>query len=140
MSQVRRILFVDDSEADVHLCELAASRSDIQYDIRYVPDAQSAIQWLTGTGIYQRRNVFPIPDAVVVDLRMPGADGLELLNWIRSRPELRDLPVIVHTHSQMIGDAVLSHVRGVTQYIIKDGECRRLMQYLQTLFGEETNR
>lgn len=141
MSQrVRTILFVDHSEADVQVCELAASRSNVRYDIRYVADAQNAMQWLMGTGIYQRRNIFPLPDAVVTDIRLQGEDGLELLNWIRRRPELRELPVIVHTHSQTIGDAVLSHVKGVTQYIIKDGECRRLMQCLEFLFANDAKR
>jgi CheY-like chemotaxis protein len=135
MKQVRRILFVDDSETDMQLCQLAASRADGQYDFRHVRDVHSAMQWLMGTGIYQRRNVFPIPDAVVLDLRMPGADGLELLHWIRNQPGLRSMPVIVHTHSETVDDAVLSEAMGVTQFIIKDGEGQRLLQFLERLFG-----
>lgn len=135
MRQVRTILFVDDSDTDVQLCQLAAARTDIQYDIRHLPDAHTAMQWLAGAGIYQRRNVFPIPDVIVTDLKMPGADGLELLHWIRNQPSLKNLPVIVHTHSETVDDAVFSELMGVTQYIIKDDKCRRLLQCLDRMFG-----
>lgn len=132
---VRVILCAEDDQTDAEICQLASARLGLNYDFRFVPDADCVKQWLQGQGAYTSRGAFPFPDAIVTDLKMPNSDGLELLRWIRNQSVYDNLPVIVHTSSRSLDDAVFSQVMGVTQYINKDAKCAGLLQYLQKLFG-----
>ena len=62
-----------------------------------VPSGEEAVRYLEGEGPFGDRKAHPIPDLVLLDLGLPGVDGLEVLAWIRKRPELRDLKVFIWT-------------------------------------------
>ena len=81
------------------LVRLAAERVDPELDVRLVADGLEAVEYLEGRGPYLDRGVHPFPQLVILDLIMPRMDGFGVLEWMRGRPETRDLPVVVLTSS-----------------------------------------
>lgn len=97
--QGHTILVVEDNEDHALLVKLAARRVDAPMDIRIATDGLDAVAYLGGTAPYDDRGVHPMPDLVILDLAMPNMDGFGVLEWIRGRPDLQELPVVVLTSS-----------------------------------------
>jgi CheY-like chemotaxis protein len=93
-------------------------------------DGDQAIEYLSGTGRYADRNLFPLPALVLLDLVIPGHSGHEVLQWIRSRPDLKHLPVIMLTHSFNTADAKTAYDLGVSSYLIKPSNVQHMQELL----------
>lgn len=89
------ILLVEDSAADANLLRLCLTAAKTSFRILVVGDADAALEHLLSRGR---------PDLVLLDLNLPGRDGREVLDTIRSDPSLRSIPVVVLTSSQAVGD------------------------------------
>jgi CheY-like chemotaxis protein len=96
----KAILLVEDSDDDVLFFARAVKLAEIGNQVVRVSTGEEAISYLTGQGIYADRAAFPVPFAVILDLRLPGGSGLDVLKWIRSQSHLKDLLVIVLTGSE----------------------------------------
>ena len=83
----RAILLVEDNEDDVFLMERALEGARIVNRLLIVEDGQEAIDYLSGEGKFANREEYPIPALVFLDLKLPVKKGLEVLAWIRGRPE-----------------------------------------------------
>jgi CheY-like chemotaxis protein len=99
--------------------------------VQFVGDGQQAMELLQGEGMYSDRTAYPVPDLMLMDLRMPRKDGLELLGWVRSQPQFEKLPVIVYSDSVKEGIAALCKKLGADHFVIKDLECGELMNVLR---------
>src|SRR5437763_1889408 len=95
MSELRVILLVEDLEDDILLVRRAFAAAKLQIPLQIVRDGEEAIAYLMGIGKYAQRDEFPLPDLILLDLKMPKMDGMEVLRWIRSHPHLKALRVIV---------------------------------------------
>src|SRR6476619_4644653 len=93
------ILLAEDNPDDVLIFQIAFRRAVLPYDIYVVRDGQQAIEYLKGSNQYADRQRFPFPDVMVLDLKMPITSGFEVLAWIRQRPELEKLQVLVLSSS-----------------------------------------
>jgi CheY-like chemotaxis protein len=93
------VLVVEDSADDVRLLERASRRMPTSLAFHSVPNGETAIAYLKGEGDFADRQAHPLPDLVLLDIGLPGMDGFEVLTWIRSHPELKDLKVFVWTDS-----------------------------------------
>src|ERR1041385_4517693 len=93
------ILYVDDDDNDLQLVHYAASQAGLSSHLHAVSSGGQAIDYLQGHGPYADRTKFPMPKLLLLDLRMPRMNGLELLEWVRSRPEFVGMVVIVFTAS-----------------------------------------
>jgi CheY-like chemotaxis protein len=94
----RTVLVVDDSAADVHLIRAAFQKSGFNNAIHAVSDPEAALRFLKGEGDYADRVKFPFPHLIILDHGMPG-DAVEVIRWVRRRPDLQFLAVVVFTGS-----------------------------------------
>ena len=85
MSQECNVLLVDDSEDDVFLLKRALARYPDFRVVGWAEDGSAAISYLSGTGQYADRTLHPLPDLMVLDLKMPRRDGYEVLDWMRGK-------------------------------------------------------
>src|SRR5579884_1020239 len=93
------ILLVDDDEGDRELVRYALEQGRGETELRCVEDGEQAIAYLAGEGRYSDRAAYPLPDVVLLDLKMPRRSGFEVLEWARSQAALKDLPILVMTSS-----------------------------------------
>jgi len=113
------ILIADDDENDRTLLQLAIQRSNIPVNTSEVYDGEEVINYLRGEGQYSDRVQYPFPDLVIIDLKMPRMNGLEVLDWIRKNPTCHFLPAIMLSGSGLEADILEAHRRGVKAYFIK---------------------
>src|SRR5712675_1152432 len=98
------VLMVDDSDDDGTLLELALQRLERFQLAGRVSDGRQAIAWLKGEGAYAKRDQYPMPNVILLDLRMPNIDGFDVLKWIQSQ-SFPDLRIVVLSGSESGDDA-----------------------------------
>jgi CheY-like chemotaxis protein len=116
------ILLAEDNEDDVILTQLAIRKNNIYNEVVVVRDGEEALDYLFGAGKYSGRDARQRPVLMLLDLRMPKRDGIEVLHRIRADPETRTLPVVVLTSSNEDKDRVESYQLGANSYIQKPVE------------------
>ncbi|MGB8212588.1 MAG: response regulator [Anaerolineales bacterium] len=119
MDKLAHILLVEDSRMDVELTLDAFHEAKLLNAIHVASDGQEALDYLFGRGKYADRNVFPLPNLILLDLKLPGIDGFEVLRQIKSTPILKRLPVVILTSSKEEGDRALSYDQGANSYLVK---------------------
>jgi CheY-like chemotaxis protein len=121
------ILVADDSFEDVLFLSLAFRRARINHSLTRVANGKEAIEYL--------RDKSP-PDVLLLDLKMPGADGFEVLEWIRKQPALQNLPVIVLSGSDLESDKTRAKELGARDYLAKNAEWEPLVNDLRLRISE----
>lgn len=119
MADKSLILLVEDSEDDVILIRRAFLKANIYNPIQVVNNAQDAIAYLKGEGLFSNRTEFPLPDLVLLDLKMPGTDGFEVLTWIRLQPGLTRLRVVVLTSCAEASEVSRAYALGANSLLLK---------------------
>ena len=119
MNRPAHILLVEDNRMDVELTLDAFHEARLLNTIQVAPDGQAALDYLFGRGKYADRNAYPMPNLVLLDLKLPGVDGFEVLRQIKSTPILKRLPVVILTSSKEEGDRALSYDQGANSYLAK---------------------
>ena len=115
----KTILLVEDNPDDVKLTQRALKKSNIANKMVVVGDGAEALDYLFGTGAHAGRDVSDHPAVVLLDLKLPKIDGLEVLRRMRADPHARRLPVVVLTSSKEEQDVVASYDLGANSYIRK---------------------
>jgi CheY-like chemotaxis protein len=113
------ILIVDDSDDDILLIRNAFQRANIRNPLFALRDGDEAISYLKGEGKFSNRAEYPLPDLILLDLKMPRVTGFEVLQWIRSQPGLASLRVLVLTTSDEIKDVNKAYALGANSFLIK---------------------
>jgi two-component system, response regulator len=113
------ILLVEDNPSDIGLTQRALARSRIANEMVIAEDGQEALDYLFARGQHAGRDVSNIPALVLLDLKLPGVDGLEVLRQIRADPRTSRLPVVVLTTSKEEQDVAQSYDLGANSYIRK---------------------
>ena len=113
------ILLVEDNPNDVELTLHALKRHNIVNRIHIVRDGAEALDFLFGTGAYADRDVNDHPKVVLLDLKLPKVDGLEVLRRIKGDPRTKKIPIVVLTTSREERDVTASYDNGVNSYITK---------------------
>ena len=128
----RRILLVEDERTDAMLVIRAFTRAGFAGAVEHAPDAQSALAWLDkqiALGVPSM-----LPSLVLLDMKLPGMSGLELLDAIRSRRELKRVPVVVLASMQDADTVNRAYERGANSYLVKSAnpdDVGRLIQFVQ---------
>ena len=113
------ILLVEDNHDDVELTIRAFNKSNLVNQVIVAHDGEEALDFLFGTGSHAGRNLSPMPEVVLLDLKLPKLDGLGVLRRIRSDERTRRLPVVVLTSSAEEGDLIASYDLGANSFVRK---------------------
>jgi len=113
------ILLVEDNEADIDLTLDAFRQVHLANRIHVCRDGQEALDYLFGQGEYAQRATYPLPDIVLLDLKMPGIDGHEVLRRVKGAEGVKRIPIIILTSSKEEGDRMLSYDNGANSYLVK---------------------
>jgi two-component system response regulator len=113
------ILLIDDDEADVELALHALRDNKLVNEIHVLRDGEEALDYLFGPGREARRTDGPLPKLILLDLKLPKVDGIEVLRRIKSDPETKLIPVVILTSSNEERDLVRGYDLGVNSYIRK---------------------
>lgn len=120
MPETLVILLVEDSEDDISIIRRAFQNGGISNPMHVVRDGEAAIAYLAGTGKYAIRDEYPLPALVLLDLKLPGMDGFEVLRWIRQTPGVSSLRVVVLTSSENIRDVNAAYQLGANSFMVKE--------------------
>ena len=131
--KTKSILLVEDNPDDVQLTLRALKKSKIMNQVIVAQDGVEALDYLFGTGKYAGRDADEKPQVVLLDLKMPKMDGLEVLQRIRKDERTRVLPVVVLTTSNEDRDRVESYKLGANSYIRKPVDFNQFAHAVQQL-------
>lgn len=115
----RKILLVEDNPDDIALTLRAFKKNSILNEVVIAADGQEALDWLFGQGAHAGRDTSDLPAFVLLDLKLPKLDGMEVLRAMRADPRTALLRVIMLTTSREEGDVIESYSLGATSYIRK---------------------
>jgi len=127
------LLLVEDSPDDVELTLRAFKKINLSNPIHVVRDGAEALEFLFCTGAYAHRNIQDSPKVVLLDLKLPKVDGLEVLKRIRADPRTKSIPVVILTASREESDVVSSYELGVNSYIVKPVDFEQFVEATRTL-------
>ena len=127
------ILLVEDSPDDVLLTLRALKKNNILNEVVVVNDGAQALDYLFGTGAYADRDMKVVPQLVLLDLKLPKIEGLEVLRRLRDDERTRLLPVVVLTSSDEELDIVASYKLGANSYIRKPVDFAQFTEAVQQL-------
>ncbi len=129
-SQPINILLVEDNSDHADLIIMALRENDIDYEVYVVYNAERALEFLDRKGEYTEA---PFPSLILLDIKLPGMSGIELLARIKNNPDWRSIPVVMLTTSANDKDIVESYGFGANSYVIKPVEFERFVEVLRDL-------
>lgn len=129
----RTILLVEDNPDDVQLTLRALKKNNIMNEVVVVGDGAIALDYLFGTGAYAGRDLARMPAVVLLDLKLPKVDGLEVLRRLRADGRTRLLPVVILTSSKEEQDLANGYKLGANSYIRKPVDFNQFMEAARQL-------
>ena len=135
MDRLAHILLVEDNRMDVELTLDAFKEARLLNTIYVSPNGQDALNYLFGRGKYADRITYPMPNLVLLDLKLPGVDGFEVLRQVKSAPILKRLPVVILTSSKEEGDRALTYDIGANSYIVKPVSFNGFLDVIKQIEG-----
>ncbi len=127
------ILLVEDNPNDVELALHALKRNNLANHIHVVRDGAEALDFIFCTGAYAHRNLANSPKVILLDLKLPKVDGLEVLRQVKGDPRTQAIPVVVLTSSREELDIVESYQLGVNSYIVKPVDFEQFTEAVRQL-------
>lgn len=127
------ILHVEDDPNDVLLIARAFRKAGLSAQIHVVNDGEQALHYLGGNNSFAERERFPLPSLVLLDLKLPRKSGIEVLEWIRSQPGVKRIPVVMLTSSKQSVDINRAYELGVNAYLVKPVNFDGLVDLVKTL-------
>ena len=127
------LLMVEDDPEDIELALRALRKAKIGNHIHIARDGAEALDYLFCEGRHLNRKIEDLPNVILLDLKLPQIDGLEMLKRIKGDPRTRSIPVVVLTSSKEQRDVVMSYQLGVKSYIVKPVNFERIAEAVHDL-------
>jgi CheY-like chemotaxis protein len=131
--KIKTILLVEDNPSDIDLTKRALANANIANKVVVAEDGQEALDYLFGTGHYAGRDAAPLLAVVLLDLKLPKVDGLDILRRIRANRRTKRLPVVILTSSQEEQDIAAGYDLGANSYIRKPVDFLKFAEAIKTL-------
>jgi CheY-like chemotaxis protein len=132
MPELKPILLVEDNPKDIELTLAALEQSQLANEVVVVRDGAEALDFLYRRGPHENRNTSD-PAVVLLDLKLPKVDGLEVLEKVKADPVLRHTPVVMLTSSREESDVVRSYELGVNAFVVKPVDFNAFFEAIQDL-------
>jgi CheY-like chemotaxis protein len=126
----KEVLYAEDSPDDVIIFELALKRASLPLHLHQVHDGEEAIAWLCGDGHFADRTKYPLPDILILDLKMPRKSGFDVLEWLRESKRFERMPVVILSSSDDPRDLKRAEELGVTKYFRKSADSEDVIAFL----------
>jgi CheY-like chemotaxis protein len=124
-----RVLYAEDDPNDVVLLQVVfQARPDL--DLHYVRDGQEAVNYLAGRHPFGDRRIYPLPELILLDIKMPRMSGFDVLAWLRNQPKLLTIPTVVVSSSEQQFDINKAYQLGANAYVVKPSGFVRLQTVL----------
>jgi two-component system response regulator len=130
VSPLKRILLAEDNDKDVELTLAALDEYNLANEVIVVRDGVEVLDCLYQRGKFTGQAT-PLPVVVLLDLKMPRVDGLEVLRQMKSDPRLRTVPVVMVTSSREEQDLVKSYELGVNAYVVKPVDFQKFVESIK---------
>lgn len=131
--QIVDVLLVEDNPDDAELALFAFKKNNFCNRLHIVRDGAEALEYIFGTGAYAGRKIDPPPRLILLDLKLPKVDGLEVLRQVKSDPRTKSTPIVMLTSSCEEKDLVASYNLGVNSYIVKPVDFQQFVECARTL-------
>lgn len=119
MFQSDRILVVEDNPEQGELICKVLSEGRVTNRVFAVGSGEEAVAYLSGQGVFANRDTYPLPTLLLLDLKLPGISGFEVLNWVRTNPAVSRMPVVVLTGTMQDGNIERAYALGANSYLLK---------------------
>lgn len=129
---LKPILLVEDNPKDLELTLVAFEKSQLANEVVVVRDGEEALDYLCSRGKYENRSAGN-PAVVLLDLKLPKVDGMQVLEVVKKDPKLQSIPVVVLTSSREEGDLIKSYKLGVNAYVVKPVGFKDFLEAIQDL-------
>jgi CheY-like chemotaxis protein len=130
--ELKRVLLVEDSPNDAELTLEAFAETGLANEVVWVRDGREALDYLHQEGAFANRPA-GLPAVVLLDLKMPRVDGLQVLEHVKNHPRLKSVPVVMLTSSREEADLARSYGLGVNAYVVKPVGFPQFVQALKEL-------
>jgi CheY-like chemotaxis protein len=128
MPEQSLILLADDCPEDIFIIREAFERAHVANPIYSVSSGEEAISYLKGEGLYSNRVEYPLPDLLLLDLKMPRVDGFDVLRWIRQHSGLGLMRVVVLTSSDQLQDVNEAYRLGANSFMVKPADFENFIE------------
>lgn len=129
------LLVVEDNKSDFEAIQRGLDRCGLRNPFYHCGHGDAAIDWLAGEGDYADRTRYPLPGIMLLDLNLPGSDGIDVLERVKSDDGLKAITVIVLTSSESVADVRQCYEHGVNSYVSKPVDVYQLYQALAMIKG-----
>jgi two-component system response regulator len=113
------ILLVEDNMSDAELVIRALRKVRLANNVVHLKDGAEALEFLFGKGEYTERDVKNVPKVILLDIKMPRVDGIEVLRQLKDNADTRMIPVVIMTSSKEENDIIASYKLGVNSFVVK---------------------
>lgn len=133
----RPILIADDFADDVAVLKYALRRAAILNPVQVVQSGEAAVSYLNGEGVHEDRALYPFPVLLLLDVKMPGRSGFDVLTWLRQTPKLKPPGVVMVTGAGVLTDIRKAYELGSDSFLTKPVSVEDMLNTLRGLRGLE---
>jgi CheY-like chemotaxis protein len=128
-----QILLVEDDDDHAEIVARGLTNNRVMNELRRVSDGEAALDYLFRRGAYADASLSPRPNLILLDLRLPKVDGLEVLRLVKESADLRGIPVVILTTSDTERDVTAAYQHHANSYLVKPVDFSKFTEMMQTL-------